>query len=72
LEFLTVRVRAIYNSASALVEDDDPLPYRDLKCERCHDPEESVVAIMRIPEMEQQWALCALCLRELPKGLQLV
>ena len=32
----------------------------------------SGVVIMRIPEMEQAWALCALCLRELPKGFQLV
>jgi hypothetical protein len=63
LEFLTVRVSAIYNSAYAVVENDDPLPHRDLECDRCHDPEESVVATMRIPEMEPEWALCALCLR---------
>jgi hypothetical protein len=52
LEFLTVRVSAIYHSASAVVEDENPLLHPDLECERCHDPEESVVAIIRISEME--------------------
>ena len=72
MEFLTVRVSAICPSASAVVEDEDPLPHRDLVCDRCHEPEASVVATMRISEMEQEWALCALCLRDLPKGFQLV
>jgi hypothetical protein len=72
LEFLTVTIISIENLNSAGIEDDDPLPRADVECDRCHAPGESGIAIMCIPEMEQEWALCALCLRELPKGFQLV
>ncbi len=72
MEFLTVTIISIQSLNSPGIEDNDPLPHADVECDRCHAPGESGIAIMRIPEMEQAWALCALCLRELPKGFQLV
>jgi hypothetical protein len=72
LEFLTVTIISIQNLNSAGIEDYDPLPHADVECDRCHALGKSGVVIMCIPEMEPAWALCALCLRELPKGFQLV
>ena len=72
MEFLTVRVRAICYSAFAVVDDEDPLHIATWSVNVATIREESVVATMRIPAMEQEWALCALCLRDLPKGFHLV
>jgi hypothetical protein len=39
-----------------------------LVCDRCHDIEAVVVAIMEIPPLEDTWALCGACAAELPAG----
>jgi hypothetical protein len=39
-----------------------------LICNRCHDIEEVVIAIMEIPSLEETWALCGACVGELPAG----
>jgi hypothetical protein len=36
-------------------------------CDRCRNPEEIIVAIMRIPDLEGEWSLCGQCFRELPQ-----
>jgi hypothetical protein len=42
----------------------------ELICDRCQDPEESIIAAMRIDAIDQTFALCAKCTRELPRGYQ--
>jgi len=42
-----------------------------LVCERCKDVEEIVVAIMQIVQLDETWALCGKCARELPAGYHL-
>jgi hypothetical protein len=39
-----------------------------LVCERCQNFEEVVVAIMHIVQLDETWALCGTCARELPTG----
>jgi hypothetical protein len=48
-------------------KETQPLP----TCDRCHDFEEIVVAIMQILPLEETWALCGLCVREMPNGYHL-
>ena len=36
-------------------------------CDRCCDPEEDIVALMRIPDLEGEWSLCGPCFRDLPQ-----
>jgi hypothetical protein len=42
-----------------------------LICERCQNVEEIVVAIMQIVQLDETWALCGPCARELPPGFHL-
>lgn len=42
-----------------------------LVCDRCHDLDEIVVAIMQIEPIEERWALCGQCMQKLPKGFHL-
>jgi hypothetical protein len=39
-----------------------------LTCDRCHEVDAIVVAIMEILPLEQSWALCGPCKQELPRG----
>jgi hypothetical protein len=43
-----------------------------LICDRCQNPDEVVVATMAIPAMEETFALCGGCARELPRGFRVV
>jgi hypothetical protein len=43
-----------------------------LICDRCHDPNEVVVATMMISAMDETFALCGGCTRELPRGFRVV
>jgi uncharacterized CHY-type Zn-finger protein len=43
-----------------------------LICDRCHDPNEAVVATMEIPAMDETFTLCGDCARELPRGFSVV
>ena len=40
-------------------------------CDRCHDVDEIVVAVMEILPLEERWALCGPCKQELPEGFYL-
>ena len=42
-----------------------------LTCDRCHELDEIVVAIMEIEPLEETWALCGSCKQELPRGFHL-
>jgi hypothetical protein len=42
-----------------------------LICERCQNLDEIVVAIMQIVQLDETWALCGTCARELPTGYHL-
>jgi hypothetical protein len=42
-----------------------------LICDRCHNLDEIVVAVMQILPLEETWALCGPCKQELPKGFHL-
>lgn len=50
---------------------DNPLNRPLMICDRCHNVEEIVVALMQIHAVEETWALCGSCLGELPTGLKL-
>jgi hypothetical protein len=39
-----------------------------LICDRCQNVDQIVVAIMQILQLDQSWALCGACARELPAG----
>jgi hypothetical protein len=43
-----------------------------LVCDRCHDIEEIVVAIIQALPLQKRWALCGACKQELPEGFYLV
>lgn len=43
-----------------------------LICDRCHNFEEAVVAIMKILPLDETWALCGACARELPTGFKVI
>jgi hypothetical protein len=49
------------------ISDTQPI----LTCDRCHNVDEVVVAIMQIPSIGE-WALCGTCRLELPTGLSVV
>jgi len=40
----------------------------ELICDRCQDPDEIVVVTMQILPIEEPFALCGACVRELPRG----
>ena len=40
----------------------------ELICDRCLDPDEIVVATMEIAAINEAFALCGNCARELPRG----
>jgi hypothetical protein len=42
----------------------------DLICDRCHSRQELVVAVLEIAEIGTAWALCGLCVREIPIGFR--
>jgi hypothetical protein len=42
-----------------------------LICDRCHNVEAIVVAIMEISLIDETWALCGACMSELPVGFGL-
>jgi len=42
-----------------------------LVCDRCHDVDEIVVAVMQILPLEEGWALCGPCSQKLPDGFHL-
>jgi hypothetical protein len=39
-----------------------------LVCDRCRNPEEIIVALLRINDLEGAWSLCGPCLRDLPQA----
>ena len=43
-----------------------------LICDRCQDPNEVVVATIMISAMDETFALCGGCTRELPRGFRVV
>lgn len=42
-----------------------------LVCDRCHDVDEIVVAVMQIEQLEERWSLCGPCKQKLPTGFHL-
>jgi hypothetical protein len=42
-----------------------------LICDRCHNADEIVVAIMQIEQLGESLALCGPCARELPNGFHI-
>jgi hypothetical protein len=42
----------------------------ELICDRCQDSSELVIAVLEVYELDQSWALCGPCMRELPVGFQ--
>jgi hypothetical protein len=44
---------------------------RVLICDRCHNVDQIVVAIMEILPLEESWALCGLCAQKLPGGFHM-
>jgi hypothetical protein len=42
----------------------------ELICDRCQDPEEPLAAMMRIDAIDETFALCGTCTRDLPQGYQ--
>jgi hypothetical protein len=68
---LTVRLQQIpYHD---LAGDFSPLRTERplLICDRCHDVEAIVVAIMQILPLDASWALCGACADELPVGFKI-
>jgi hypothetical protein len=47
-----------------------PRAEQGLTCERCAGSEEPVIAVLEIRELERAWALCSLCIRDLPQGFR--
>jgi hypothetical protein len=68
---LTVKVTELYPPSSTPASRSEvagPL----LTCDRCHNFDEIVVAIMQILQLEETWALCGPCRQELPIGFRLI
>jgi hypothetical protein len=65
---LTVRLQQISRRDLAGTFSSSQFGRRLLICDRCHDIEAVVVAIMEIPPLEDTWALCGACAGELPAG----
>jgi hypothetical protein len=64
---LTIELTDIRTSGSTpalLTAKAQPL----LICDRCQNVEEVVVTIMKILPLDETWALCGACARELPSG----
>jgi len=66
---LTVRVADVRRLGLAAAECEARVL---MVCDRCHDVEEIVVAVMEIVQLNQIWALCGICASELPKGLRAI
>ena len=45
---------------------------KTLVCQRCLDASEVIAGVLVIDAMDEQWALCGPCWRELPQGAHLV
>jgi hypothetical protein len=43
-----------------------------LVCDRCHNIDEIVVAIVQALPLKQSWTICGPCEQELPEGFYLV
>ncbi len=50
--------------AALLVIREEP----ELICDRCLDPDQIVVTLMEIAEIDETLALCGSCVSELPRG----
>jgi hypothetical protein len=66
-ETLVVEVTRLSELISTKIDATDPTEPL-LICSRCESPAESVVAILRIPALEQTWVVCGTCLLELSAG----
>ena len=65
---LIIEVTSLYSlgpAAALAVQRTHPLV-----CDRCHDGEELVIAIMKILPLEQAWSLCGACASKLPSGFK--
>jgi hypothetical protein len=70
LKYLTVKLSTVSRRASVCGRS--PAEAQKVRtCDRCHKVEEIVVAIMQILPLEETWALCDSCLREMPAGYHL-
>jgi hypothetical protein len=47
-------------------------PTNLLTCDRCHDVEEVVVAILRIRALNKTVAVCGHCMQEVPRGFTVI
>jgi len=65
---LTIKLTDIPNPGltAAFVCADRAQPL--LICDRCQNVEAIVVAVMQILQLDETWALCGTCARELPDG----
>jgi hypothetical protein len=63
---ITIRLYRLSFSGDLYNASNQPL----MICDRCHDVEEIVVALMQIQAVEETWALCGSCVGELPAGLK--
>jgi hypothetical protein len=45
---------------------------KNLVCQRCLDENEVIAGVLVIDAMDEQWALCGPCWRELPQGAHIV
>jgi len=65
---LTIRLRQIPYRPPADNFYTTSTEWPHLICDRCHDVEALVVAIMEVSPLEETWALCGACESELPVG----
>jgi hypothetical protein len=54
-------------SGSSLALEQEPLA-----CDRCHNIEEIVVAMVQALPLKKSWAICGPCKQALPEGFYLV
>ena len=45
---------------------------KTLVCRRCMNENEIIAGVLVIDAMDEQWALCGPCWREIPQGAQIV
>jgi hypothetical protein len=64
---LTIRLTEISDPGFAAICS-SVLAKADLICDRCQVPQELVVAVLEIVGTGTTWALCGLCMREIPAG----
>jgi hypothetical protein len=43
-----------------------------LVCQRCMNENETIAGVLVIDAMDEQWALCGPCWREIPRGAHIV